>query len=650
MHRAICLLSLVFTGLSSASSNSGKIYVSLRNAPAAVSRINATNGAVSENFPSITGAEISALSPDGSELYVLAPSNVFEGCGCGNNTVSIYRLPSGTLTHTIALPSSPWQIDFAPNGATAFVVASDDTTTALRVFAIDAASGTVRKDVSFPNLYGPSEIAQSALSPDGQYLYVPTSMIAGNVDEVAVLSTSTLTLVNSFPADVGVGLAASPDGKYLVSASSPLLTVYDAKTFAGVAQVSVGDDISLIAVSPDSAHAYVTAFSPQTEQSSVQILDLSTFQLSTGAVVTSAASINNFVISPDGTKALAANELIDLTSQTVIVPAVSTLSAEIYGQFTPDGSGLWVLNQGSSEIAVIDPSTNTVTDAILSPPSPGWLAPGAADTLDIKAEQLAIASFKSDKVIQTVSLQSESLFAGPPDFIAAAGQNIFIASSESLFSFNLSSGKFTTLQIPGEGYPEITAVSYMVAAPATHRLYLGTYELSAPPDANSIPTYDGFLAYDSDTGALLYTLNMHAEGAIAISPDSHTAYVNTLFETKGDLDSITVIDLQSAKVTGIFPVTNRGGFRALAVSPDGRVLYGLDTNLSAVEVFDTATLTETTSFPAPSTSESMALTIDGSEIFLSNKASAQLTVINTATGSESTVQLASASTFVAAAN
>ncbi len=136
-----------------------------------------------------------------------------------------------------------------------------------------------------------------------------------------------------------------------------------------------------------------------------------------------------------------------------------------------------------------------------------------------------------------------------------------MADLNGLVSYNQATAQFTTIVPYYDGnYNEVYA---MVRSPDGGRVYADYYELSF--SGNTSPTYDGqFIEIDAATNKIIGGTPVNTNGAIAISPDGHTAYVNTFSQT--GTNDITVVNLETQAVTE-YPQPTYGGYFSMAVSP-----------------------------------------------------------------------------------
>jgi YVTN family beta-propeller protein len=117
--------------------------------------------------------------------------------------------------------------------------------------------------------------------------------------------------------------------------------------------------------------------------------------------------------------------------------------------------------------------------------------------------------------------------------------------------------------------------------------------------------------------------------AIVVSPDSKTIYVGSFTDSGG---LISIIDSQTNTVTDAIPVEGSADY--LAITPDGSTLYvgntGSATIHSSVLVFSTATKTVTATIEMP-LPEGLAVSPNGKKLYITDPLHRAVSILQTAT-------------------
>ena len=196
-----------------------------------------------------------------------------------------------------------------------------------------------------------------------------------NDDAVAVLSTSTNTLIDTDPEADGVqhipvggrprGIAISPDGNeaYVANADDNTVSVIDTATKKVVETIPVGREPQGVAFAPDGATAYVTNIKDNT----VSVIDTATrTQTTTIAVGRSPQSIA-VAVTPNGPRAYVPNfkddtvTVIDLTTHTPLPDPIGVGEGPLGVAATADGRRVYVTNFGAIDTDKGDDNGDTVS-------------------------------------------------------------------------------------------------------------------------------------------------------------------------------------------------------------------------------------------------------------------------------------------------
>lgn len=265
---------------------------------AAVSVLNAGNGAALANIGIAAGQTGVAASPDGARVYV---------AGQALNQVTVIDTLTRAVVTQIPVGPAPWSLAVSPDSARVYVTNSGTNT----VSEIDASTNTVTRTYTVFNFpYG------IAMSPGGRFIYVTNA----GTNAISVIDTFTQQVLGPFTAAMdSYAIATSPDGNrvYVASVSANLLVAIDANTFGALSSVGVGSSPNAIVVSRNSQRIYVS----NSNGNSISVVD----------------------------------------AATMAVVATIPVNTRPYGlDVSPDGTRLWVAHAVGSAVTVIDTTTNSV--------------------------------------------------------------------------------------------------------------------------------------------------------------------------------------------------------------------------------------------------------------------------------------------------
>jgi len=216
-------------------------------------------------------------------------------------------------------------------------------------------------------------------------------VVESGLQDVAVIDTSTNTLVAQIPVPEPFRVVLSPDGSRVYVGSvhrGPFITVFvtviDTATNSVIANIQTTNGLSGLAVSPDGATLYATETTP----SDVAVIDTATNSITTRITVPDSHGPHSGglfpAVSPDGTRLYVGNGgfgdiyIIDTASNTLVdtipeIPANPALAGNDIGlhaiAVSPDGSRLYATNHnGVLGVSVIDTATKVEIGSI---PQPG---------------------------------------------------------------------------------------------------------------------------------------------------------------------------------------------------------------------------------------------------------------------------------------
>jgi hypothetical protein len=196
------------------------------------------------------------VPPTGTEIYVTFDSI---GEGTGIATIDTSNGSVGELIHFDGSPNI-YQVVADPNGGRLFVRTSE------AIYVVDLATSGIRAITEVA-------VHDIAISPDGNYLYLP---LPGPPPRIDVVSTSTLNVVSSINGISATSIAVSADGVHLFvnglasdddSGFHDLaLLVVEAATGQTVTSVKLdaGTTYGPIVVSPDGSLIFIPTDDPTT--------------------------------------------------------------------------------------------------------------------------------------------------------------------------------------------------------------------------------------------------------------------------------------------------------------------------------------------------------------------------------------------------
>ncbi|WDF79208.1 beta-propeller fold lactonase family protein [Mucilaginibacter sp. KACC 22773] len=261
-----------------------------------------------------------------------------------------------------------------------------------------------------------------------------------------------------------------------------------------------------------------------------------------------------------------ANITIINTATNAIVKTLGVNSTPLGIAVSPDGKRVYVTNEGINQVTVIDGVTNSVVTSVATGITPWGMC------ISPDGSRVYVAN-KGDNTLSVINTATNSVIAT-------------VATGNAPWDVSVSpNGKFAYITYGINGVAVVNTATNKISA-------------DIALDAGSAPR------------------------SSCVSPDGSKLYV-----ANGNLQSISVVDLTTNKITTDIPV---GSFPyGMCLSPDGKRLYVANNNSSEVSVIDLSA-NNVTSIPVGGPS-GLSLNADGSKLYVTCGATDELFVINTAT-------------------
>jgi gliding motility-associated-like protein len=276
-----------------------------------------------------------------------------------SNNVTVINTSTNTFVTNIPVGKFPNAAAVSPDGSQVYVVNTAPGQQG-SVSVIDAATNKVTG--TFMVGMQPWGIA---VSPDGNEIYVSNE----NSNNVSVINTVTKNLITNVGVQTGpVGVTVSPDGKYVYVANSgsKSISVISTSINQVIATINVGVGPYIAQVSPDGQRLYV----PNGTDNTLSIIDANS--LKTITTITTPAFPINVAVNPDGSLAyITTNSADEVAIMNTTLNAISGgfggSTNPVGICLTPDGREIFVVGGGSGKVAIYD----AVTDQLLAYVSAG---------------------------------------------------------------------------------------------------------------------------------------------------------------------------------------------------------------------------------------------------------------------------------------
>ena len=301
------------------------------------------------------------------------------------------------------------------------------------------------------------------------------------------------------------------------------------------------------------------------------------------------------------------------------------LSAPIGVAITPDGTRAYVADNGINGVWVINTSTYAVTGPISVDDSPGWITL-SNDGSKAYVGNVSVISTSTNLVTTTIAVGSPSqgggaVIAGGTEYIYIPGDGggeTVVEATDTL--------RTPTVAAPGSGVGVcfVGNTGYVASPGGTDNDYVYVFDATTGVFTAYVYIY-GPTGFSDPTG-------------ITPTPDGSSVWVaNSGTNFLPHNGKIMVVDTVTNLITTTIPASSDVGLFDVVITPDGSTAYatgpysGGFLGGAVVDVFDVATETLTTSIAVGTSPFGLAVTPDGSKVFVCNRDSGTVSVIDTGT-------------------
>jgi gliding motility-associated-like protein len=586
-----------------------------------VSVINTLTNKTIATIPVGSGPYGVAISADGAKAYITNSSS---------GSVSVINTQTNQVINEVTGLTFPTAITLSSDGSKAYITVDGG------IIVYDTINNSVT--IVSPD---PGVGNELTLSKNGDWLYATAS----NSNDIRVFSTATNIQIINIPAMGASGSVASPDGSkiYVTGGGFNCIYVVDVVSNVVTSTIPLSSDAERITVSPDGSRLYVAnEFS---------------------ATVTIVDAINEAVIS--------------------VVPVGNSPQGI---SVTPDGKFVYVANDGSANLSVISTATNTVVDTVpcgdyphaignfITPatnnctgnpidftitvnPSPTGIQPGAVEvgisacvgSLSTTTLQFTVSGNNlSNNITATapagfqVSLSAASGFANSITIARANGavinKIVYVRAAVSGIAGNISGN--VVLSTPGAANETVPVKGVINDLPTANTI---TSQTVTNGDATTAVKFAG-------TGnTFKWTNNKPAIGLAASgigdipsftaintgsTPVKATVKVTPFSDGYlylGGNNSVIPVDADIGQQTGNIPAGNLTA--GIAVSPDGTQVYVANINSNTISVISTATNTVLSTISVGPSPLGVCFSPDGKRAYVTHITTSSVSVINTSTAS-----------------
>ena len=612
-----------------------------------------------------------AVSPDGTSVYVTNQSS---------GTVSVISVATDLVIATVVVGVSPNAVAFTPDGTKAYVT--------------DWTSGKVAVIVAGPLTDLTISPKSSLSSPSGSKTF---TTIGAEISGISLGDETALTAFSS--SDVtdfisGNKVTFGPNaGERTITAVNSGATTTATVTVTGRPVVETrltipAGSVPFVAASADGSKVYVVNRARS---------DMSVFNTASNvATINSAITGPNFLATaPNGIgwySASSNGRLVRTIAPDSYASIMQVGSNPVSIAFTSDGKTGYVVNSGSNNVSVFDVASNTVTTTI-----PVGIAPKAvAISPDGKT---AYVSNSGDDSVSIISTASNSVSSTVLGFFAPIGVAITLDSAKvyvanntgnSLSVISAATGLVTGTISVGAGPIGVAVSPDGTKAFVTNNVDNSVSQITVGNDTvaatvtgitapqNVVFSPDGTKAYVAADGQLVIIVS-GTISAMTIAPSAATAFAGapiafttagtdvasnnlgnetalTTFSSSDPADAITGNVVTLSSVVGLHKITATNGKASVtaavtvtagprveatvsvgsnpngvAVTPDGSKVFVANTATNTVSVINTTT-NVSTPIVVGANPRSVAITPDGLKLYVTNSGGSTVSIVDVLSG------------------
>ena len=563
------------------------------------------------------------MSPDGSRLYAI--SNL--------GPTTAIDLVNGVQLATISAGGAfmPTQVALTPDGRTLYV--ADRFGNAVRI--VDTATNTVSRTLPI------TEPVVVAVSADGRHVYV----MSARTETITVVDPATNTVATTIAGGGFLGVF-SPDGsRFYHDTNTGDIAVVDTATNSLAGVITGLGEVLYLAIDPAGTRLYVTRWDPETFETSVAVVDLTTRAV-VASIPVPAGFPDSMVLTPDGQRLVLVYDLFTVprdaatvidTTANAVVATIPLLGEEGLGSAAVGNRLVYVTMIDTGNVAVVDLAANATLDVPIartgSPRAPIVFAPNGGPAYGPDGTTV-IASFDPATAAARRNLsvpKDPEAFDFDPVLVAVDpvnGGTVYAANGSFLHFVSAASGAITaTLAIadvsglfPSPDGSRLAALTFfgdVIVIDTVSRTQVATLSLGIVSD----------VALRSPSGSRLYIADATAIHVVDLAGPSLVATIPTginprklvlsadgrklLALAPGDA-LLVVIDTTTNAVVG--SVTLGGALRDMVASPTRPRAYVADETASRIRIIDTDTHAVVGTIPLPAAPTRLAFSPDGARL------------------------------------
>jgi len=300
---------------------------------------------------------------------------------------------------------------------------------------------------------------------------------------------------------------------------------------------------------------------------------------------------------------------------------------------SPDGQTMWVANSGSvfansNKVTVIDISTLTEEANKITV---GSFPEDIAFTDDGAHAVVTNSTDNSVSVIDTAARMATQAVSLAPLGVSFPFGITFNKNDNQIFVTTQGGSTNSIAVLDSRDINHVQTAGTIAASGFTGRPALRPIANELLVPASPLETGPPeLLVINPSSGDVMHELVLAGNTAfpndIAVSPDGQFAYIS-LFDFSGGTGGVWVVDLKHLTTVTVINTGDPGVF-GMGITPDGRFVFATNFILNQVVAIDAATNTIAATIPVGRQPNEVAVTLDGTEAFVTNQNDTTVSVIS----------------------
>ncbi|SDW85013.1 beta-propeller fold lactonase family protein [Paenibacillus sp. CF384] len=404
-----------------------------------------------------------------------------------NSKVAIVDTDTNVVVSTIVIGFNTNWIALTPDAKTAYLANQTNSTVAVLDLMSEIIVGVIYLGITNNQANQPKQII---VHPTNGLAYIAN--VSGTI---SIIDTAALTLLSTVIVASGLSvMALSPDTNYLYIGTGPEVSVFSTITNTVIDNIPLPPPLQAgdLALTPDGSLVYVaspgTILTPDNK-----VASLSTITRAAIATVTVGTRPVKVNVNPLGTQVYVVNQdshnvsVIDIASNTIVItiPISGTLAA--VQALTPDGSRDFVSSPSLGRLLAIDTTTSSPINVFI-----GGVPTGLAVTSDgskvlatVAGTFIAVVNTQTNTLITQIGLDASATFITIPPQISPVQQRVHTTGIIMNTEDDVCLAKSVSVNVLNESYLQaaiIEIIGFAIPSTPGPKITIAHYLYLLPPN------------------------------------------------------------------------------------------------------------------------------------------------------------------------